>query len=210
MNRFIYIGLFTFFLLYWLATFFFMMPKNPLNLTAQRSREVFQTNFFQRWSFFAPPPDYNQKVYIIFNNKISGKRDYFEIINPINLAKRKTAPFNTYYQIIDYVMASSLINIDGSIRLLQNVFKYKNSFGKSSLNDSLTTQKIVSDIEKTQDFISLTNYAKKVALENDINPSSVTYQIQIMKEMIPQFIDRSSATPKVEISFSSHVLNFKL
>jgi hypothetical protein len=107
-------------------------------------------------------------------------------------------------------MASSLINIDGSIRLLQNVFKYKNSFGKSSLNDSLITQTIVSDIEKTQDFISLTNYAKKVALENDINPSSVTYQIQIMKEMIPQFIDRSSATPKVEISFSSHVLNFKL
>ncbi len=211
MKVYIYKILFLLFCAYWLITLFFILPKNPLNLSVQKERDYFQANFFQRWSFFAPPPNYNQRVYFVYENKLTLKKDIFEIIKPILDKKHSTAPFNFYYQILDYVIASSLINIDGNVKLLQDVFNHENSkvLNKKLLSDSVITQKLVSDIEKTTDFVTLSNYAKKIATENNLDIKNTSYQIQISKITMPQFVDRYlPAANKEEISFSSHFLNF--
>ncbi len=198
------------FCIYWTFTLFFIMPKNPLNLSVQKERDFFQANFFQRWSFFAPPPNYNQRVYFVYKNKLTSKKDIFEVIKPILDKKHSTAPFNFYYQTLDYILASSLINIEGNVRLLQDVLTHENfkATNNLKLSDSIVTQKIVSDIEKTTDFKTLAKYAKKIALENKIYILNCTYKIKISKKYIPQFIDRNIDTGKEEISFSSHFLEF--
>ena len=63
-------------------------------------------------------------------------------------------------------------------------------------------------IEKTPDFATLLNYAKKIARENNLDPEKIAYKIQLSKIGIPQFVDRNGATGKEEITFSSHYLNF--
>lgn len=203
----IYISLFFLFCCYWLVTIFFVVPSNPLNISADNGREIFNTHFFQRWSFFAPPPTYNQRVYIVFKNKSTKSKEVFEVIAPIVNAKHDKAPFNEYYQKLDYILASSLINIEGNIKLLHDVFASKSMQSLLKSKDTSIDERIIYDIEKTSDFRTLVKYAGKIADENRINKNEVSCQIIITKVFIPQFIDRKSHKGKEEISFSSHPLN---
>lgn len=172
------------------------------------NKDFFQTNFFQRWAFFAPPPTYNQRVYIVFKNKTTNYKNIFEIVAPLVKAKHDKAPFNANYQLYDYIIASSLIKIDDNLKLLQDVFNYENLKAKNKIGDSARVEKLVHDIENTSDFRTLASYSKKIALENGININDVYYQIQISKINIPQFADRKTNNAKEEIVFSSHSLNF--
>ncbi len=200
----VYIFLFSLFCCYWLATIFFVAPPNPLNISADNARELFNTHFFQRWSFFAPPPTYNQRVYIVFRNKRTKGKEVFEIIAPIVSAKHQKAPFNEYYQKMDYILASSLINIEGNVKLLHDVFASKSMQSQFRGMDTSIKERIVHDIEKTSDFRTLVKYAGKIARENRIDKNDVSCQIIITKVHIPQFVDRRLKKGKEEISFSSH------
>jgi len=203
----IYISLFLLFCAYWLTTIFFVAPSNPLNISADNGREIFNTHFFQRWSFFAPPPTYNQRVYIVFKNKSTKSKDVFEVLAPIVNAKHDHAPFNEYHQKMDYILASSLINIEGNVKLLHDVFANKSMQSLFSGKDTTVDERIIYDIEKTSDFKTLIKYAWKIAAENGINKNDVSCQIIITKVYIPQFVDRKLQKGKEEISFSSHPLN---
>lgn len=187
---------FVIYVLYWVITFLFVMPNNPINLGSQKANEIFHANFFQRWAFFAPPPFYNQRVYIIFQNKITQKKDVFEILQPILEAKSQKAPFNTGQQIQDYIFSSSLINTEGNIRVLQDIFKNQNAKTDQRFPDSVITEKLVLEIEKTKDFKTLTNYSKIIAQNNGINFKDVFYQIKVVNIYMPQFIDRNSKDRK--------------
>ena len=191
-----------------MTTLFFISPNNPINLSTKGSREYFQANFFQRWAFFAPPPTYNQRVYIVFKDKNTQAKNVFEILAPILNEKHKNAPFNSSYQLVDYIIASSLINIDENLKLLQDVFDHENLQSKDKVGDSMRVEKLVNEIEKTSDFRTLSNYSKKIAEENGINTKDVYYQIQVSKIMISQFADREIKQGKEEITFSSHLLTF--
>jgi hypothetical protein len=186
------------------------MPQNPLNLNLQKGKDFFQANFYQRWAFFAPPPTYNQRLYFIFKNNNTTNIEVFEVLKPILIKKQNTAPFNFYYQTVDYILASSLINIDGNVRTLQQIFNYEKTKLSPNLQpqDSLLSQNIVSTVEKTTDFLTLCNYAKKIAINNGIEFKNSYYQIQISKINMPQFIDRNSRKGKEEITFSSHFFKF--
>ena len=134
-------------------------------------------------------------------------KDVFEVIAPIVNAKHDKAPFNEYYQKLDYILASSLINIEGNVKLLHDVFANKTMQSLLKGKDTSVSERIIYDIEKTSDFRTLIKYARKIADENRINKNDVSCQIIITKVNIPQFIDRKSQKGKEEISFSSHPLN---
>lgn len=209
MKRILYGLAFIFFMVYWVITLFFVSPNNPLNLSTQKFKNSFQANFFQRWAFFAPPPTFNQRVYIVLKNKSTQQKEGFEALSPILKSKSQKAPFNSTQQIFDYIFASSLINIEGHIRILQDVFNNQNSKADFKVSDSLKTESLVNEIEKTSDFKTLLNYSKIITQNNGINPREVVCQIQIFNIYTPQFIDRNLKNKKEEIMFSSHFLNFE-
>lgn len=196
------------FIAYWVITFFFVMPNNPLNLDSIKGKEVFQTNFFQRWAFFAPPPTFNERVYIVFKNEISLHTDVFEALEPILKAKSEKVPFNTHQQLLDYIFASTISNIEGNIRVFKEISNIEKSKDNSLKSDSVTLDKLVKNIETTSDFKTLKNYAKIIAKNNNINTDLVSFQIQVVRIYIPQFVDRNLTEQKSEIMFSSHFLKF--
>ena len=66
---------------YWGATFFFTMPDNYLKIKALAYDKVFQSIFYQQWSFFAPPPTYNDFLYFEFADTLSGEVQTFEVLS---------------------------------------------------------------------------------------------------------------------------------
>lgn len=185
------------------------MPKNPLNITSQNTKDLFESNLFQRWSFFAPPPTFNERVYFAYKSTEYKKIDFYEILVPVLEKKSKAIPFNTYEQIQDYILASTLSNIETNMRTYQDVLNYTNNQAVVKVSDSLISNKIVEEIEKTNDFKTLINYAKLIAEKNNIDINKYSLQIQIHKISIPQFIDRYSKTRKEEVIFSSNFHNLK-
>lgn len=189
-------------------TMFFIFPNNPLNITLMCEKQIFETNFFQRWSFFAPPPNFNERVYIILKDQKSNQKNIYEIIEPILNLKSAKVPFNGQEQIYDYILSSTITNIEQNLRSFQEIFNSANQNKKIITADSINTENLVFEIEKTEEFKTLTNYAKKVAFDNQLDIKKISYQIQIVKNSIPQFIDRRDKTQKSQVIFSSHFLNF--
>lgn len=194
------------FCIYWIVTIFFLLPDNPLSLKTATARSIFNTDFFQRWAFFAPPPNSNDRIYIIFQNKNTLAKDVFEVLSPL-IEKRTRNPFNTHYATLDYVLSSTVIDIENDVRFLGNYFEYKNSVSKNKLTDSLIQTMIISEVEKSSDFKTLLNYAKTIATSKHINVKDVFCQLQISKIFIPQYIDRNNKTRKEQVSFRSNLLS---
>jgi len=178
-----------------------MLPKNPISINGYKINNVFQTLFFQNWSFFAPPPKYNQHIYIVVKQKKSIK-DIYEIVTPIVSNKSKLAPINNKFQILDYIIASSVINIDANIRMYKDLVAHN----YPKVEDSINTLYVINQIEKTNDFKSLVKYASIIIKNQKFNLNNIEFQIQMEREYLPQFADRYSNARKREITFSSHFI----
>ncbi len=197
------------FIIYWLVTFFFVFPKNPLNVSVTSGKDFFHANFFQTWGFFAPPPNFNERVYLVTTARKDSSVDIAELLDPVFAGKHNKAPFNSYHQAIDYIMASSLAGIDSDVRMLYNIINYEKEFAGKAITDSLAKDSIIKTIEQSSAFKTLVNYARKSLLEKNIDPASVYFQIKIVRRMSPQFVDRfTKKMPEEEITFASHALNF--
>ncbi|WP_212005183.1 hypothetical protein [Chitinophaga sp. HK235] len=192
---------------YWIITLFFIFPPNPLNISLDNMNNQFQSVFFQRWAFFAPPPKYNSRIYIVFIEKATSNKSVFEVLEPILRKKHNNAPFNTSAQIMDYIFASSLIGIDDKLKTMQDAYKGKEFQTRHNLSDSLITDRIITQIENSTDFITLRNYALKIASEQNINIEKTSYQIQITRINLAQFVDRMSAKREEKVIFSSHIFS---
>lgn len=192
---------------YWAVTLFFIFPPNPLNIGLSNMNDRFQSVFFQRWAFFAPPPKYNSRAYIVFIDNRSAEKHVFEILEPILRKKHANAPFNTSAQIMDYIFSSSLISVDENLKTMQDAYKQKDFQEQHHLSDSVLTDRMISQIEQLPDFVTLRNYAMKIAGEQNMNLRGMSYQIQITRIDLPQFVDRKSSKPNEKVIFSSHIFS---
>ncbi len=197
------------FIIYWVITFFFVFPKNPLNVSVTSGKEFFHANFFQTWGFFAPPPNFNERIYLVTTDKKDSSVSISEFLEPIFAGKHNKAPFNSYHQAMDYIMASSLAGIESNVRMLYNIMNYEKEFAGKTVTDSLAKDSIIKTIEQSSDFKTLVNYGRKSLLEKKIDPASVNFRIKIVRSIAPQFVDRfKKKMLEEEITFASHTLNF--
>lgn len=61
----LYLAVFVF-TFYWFITLTFVSPKNYITIKLYEEEQFFNTFFFQKWSFFAPPPKHNDRLYFEF------------------------------------------------------------------------------------------------------------------------------------------------
>ncbi len=52
------------FSIYWSLTLIFTSPSNFINISLLEYSYVFETFFFQKWAFFAPPPNSNDRFLV--------------------------------------------------------------------------------------------------------------------------------------------------
>lgn len=179
------------FLFYGIATLIFSSPDNFLNISLIEYNQKFNTFFYQRWGFFAPPPQSDDRLYYVFEKKIN-KNDVivFEVIEPLLKQKINNAPFNGKEDLVDYLISNSIYLITDGIRTVRQTFEYDAKLKNKVIDQLELTRKVNKVIEVTEPFKTLMNYSKKVALNNKLKYSEYNVYLKISQKKIPKFIDR--------------------
>jgi len=181
------------FVFYWMTTLIFVSPKNYLNINLLEYSDLFNSFFYQKWGFFAPPPKTNERLYYTFENKFNSKDiQIFEVIEPITKAKSENNPFNTEEDLLDYVLSNSINNIRETVINTSEFIKYQ----EKKLNKKFTElekEKIYdSEIDNSSRFKTLKNYSKNVAIKNNININNYNIKFTISLIEIAPFSERNN------------------
>jgi len=173
------------------------MPDNYFTITYEKQKYLFHCVFFQKWSFFAPPPESDNRIYFVIRDKSSKNAiAAFEILKKLEDLKHKKAPFNQEETVIDYLISSSAINLTDAQReeILFSKYLYpdsSDSFHREVFSKSVSTGAICKEQMQT-----LKNYAKIVCNKNKINPTKVEFKVLLTNVDIPEFKDRNKTVKK--------------
>jgi NDP-sugar pyrophosphorylase family protein len=113
--------IFLVFTAYWMITLLYCSPENYVKIKSAGMLAKFESVFYQRWSFFAPPADFNFRLYFEYNDKDSMRLSVYEILKPLARQKQLAAPFNAKEQFIDYIINSSVLEVN---EILVTYFKH--------------------------------------------------------------------------------------
>ncbi|WP_396147937.1 hypothetical protein [Flavobacterium sp.] len=179
------------FLFYGIATVVFSTPDNYINISLIEYNEKFNTFFYQRWGFFAPPPQSNDRLYYVFEKKTNkAEIIVYEVIEPLLKQKCSKAPFNGNEDLVDYLISNSIYLITDGIRAVRESFEYDAKLKNKKVDEFELTKKVNKVIETTKPFMTLLNYSKKVALNNKLEYADYNVYLKITQKKIPKFIDR--------------------
>jgi len=192
-------GILGIFSAYWLATAFFTLPDNHLNLSLFEESQSFQLFFFQKWGFFAPPPNSNERTYYTFLKKDEKEHKTFEIVEPITKKKKEDAPFNWKANTIDYVISNSINGINEILYDAQQMRDYEITNVDTSKIEKNYDQFAKNIVQDSPQFQTLVKYAEIVAAKNGINRNDYDLTILITKKEIPKFYKRFEENNNSEI-----------
>jgi|GEM_PF-2336777 len=106
---------------YALTTLLYVSPQNPLRIYFDEELLAFEKWGYQKWTFFAPPPKSNDRLYIAFSPK-SGEGETVEVLEGIYARKQHDNPYNTKSQVVDYAVSGFTSQISDMMR---EVFRYR-------------------------------------------------------------------------------------
>ncbi len=176
---------------YFLPTFIYNLPKNPIKIYNPIFSNFFDVFLQQRWDFFAPPPQANNKLYFSYFDKKFNKIGTFEVLSPIVKTKKQTLPFNTKAETLDYIINGQINDILFSIVDKNNELKYKLKENEESENFKLARLEVLKNLNNSTSFKTLINFSKIVKKQNIKKQEDVKYfKIIIMEEKINKFVDR--------------------
>jgi len=120
-----------FFVFYWLVTVLYNLPSNPIKIKISNLLYDFELVFAQKWSFFAPPPQSNNKLYYSFFNEDKELIDSFEVLEIIFKEKKDKLPFNIKEEITDYVISGSVNQLFNVIIHTRDKLKFEDNNQKN-------------------------------------------------------------------------------
>jgi hypothetical protein len=106
---------------YVLITLLYVSPSNPLRIAFDSALRDFETWGFQKWTFFAPPPTGNDRLYFAFSPR-EGSGSTYEVLEDIYRRKQEDHPFNERTEVVDYVVSGTASQITD---LMNEVNRYK-------------------------------------------------------------------------------------
>ncbi|MBT8243894.1 hypothetical protein [Winogradskyella sp.] len=191
----------TVFVLYWLCTIVFVSPKNYITISLYEQEQFFNTFFFQKWGFFAPPPKHNDRLYFKFESKKDSTKFFlYEVIEPLQKRKSKKAPFNSSEDILDYILSSTILSITDGLIAVNESIDYK-KITNDSLNNNIDLSKKIEEgkkyIQTLPSFQTLKNYGVFIARKHNVNNiSEYNMTIEIIQVEMPKFADRDKLYDK--------------
>lgn len=184
----LFVGLF---FLYGITTIIFVVPDNYLSINFVKYSNTFNLFFYQKWGFFAPPPNNNDRLYYEFKNKNNiNDIKVFEVIEPILVSKSETVPFNTKYDVLDYLLSNSLHTIGEEMIRIRKMLLLTATKEKNQITEEEIYTKTKNILTYTNAYKTLINYSKYVAKSNSINCKNYNIKIKFTQIAIPKFINR--------------------
>lgn len=203
---------FTIFLFYWFITIFFTIPENYLQIKSLKYEKMFSSLFYQKWSFFAPPPNYNERLYYKFISKDNKDTLTVEVLEQLNLKRKKKYLMNDNLSIVDYILSNSLSNITDIIREEYKIYDSKNcsSLNKKDCFDSFIKY-FEKDLYSLNEINTLKNYGLQILrLQQDKGEKYNKFKILLTHIPINKFNNRFSTTKNNEVFiFSTKNYNSK-
>ncbi|SED18592.1 hypothetical protein SAMN04489761_4550 [Tenacibaculum sp. MAR_2009_124] len=184
---------------YWLMTFFFNAPDNYIKIQFFQEGDAFNKFFYQKWGFFAPPPQFDEKLYcLILSKKDTSEVKSFELMQAIIKEKVDKAPFNNKADVLDYILSNSCISINNQIVELKDRVEYLEKKRKLEAfeKDSILNR----GLEVTSYYKVLKNYVQEVARKKNVNSKDYLVSFMITNTPIPKFVNRNKDSVNVEES----------
>ena len=183
------------FSIYWFCTIIYVLPNSYIRVKSNSLVNHMNVLVSQSWNFFAPPPDFNLRLYYRFTDQYK-KPHYFEAIQNIVTEKKKMAPFNASEEFLDYVISGSASSI---LEQKTNFFNYYNFTIKdsSTVFYSDTSNKTVNaGYLENAAYLTLINYSKLVKEKNLSKLKIISCKFIITGIDIPKFADRNKPNTK--------------
>jgi len=187
--RFKFILVFFAFTTYWSATILFILPENYITISLLPYKKAFDTVFFQKWGFFAPPPKYNDRLYYTYFDK-SGNSSTYEVLEPLAKKKSTSSPFNADIELIEYIISNSLNAINGNLHEVFKKNKATTFIETSTLSDKQLDSLNRLIITSSYSYQSIVNYGKYIHEDLDLQHTSNYMIISFGRKNIPKFVNR--------------------
>ena len=173
---------------YWFLTVAYILPNNYLKAVLAPALNRFQLLFYQRWEFFAPPPEFNYRLYAIARRAGPEQSTVsLDLMSEVIERKRLSAPFNDAENAIDYLLFGAIYSIDG---ILSEAFSAAKKTHPDRSDDVCMemARTALHDLEESDPSIrSLRNYAR-LALERHFRQADiVSFHLRITRLAIPKF-----------------------
>lgn len=191
--------------IYCSMTIFFTLPENYLLIKSDKFEKIFSSVLYQRWSFFAPPPKANDRIYFRFVD--SKKRDTIsmEILKPLSISRKKQFPFNSDVTVLDYILSNNLTLITDELRDNYSVFKLDN---KNKDDYERFFKKHILILQEKKEMRTLLNYGLKILSNSKKNNNIDKVTIIATEELVTKFSERNSKKKKQEnIVFKTNFYN---
>lgn len=203
---------FLLFLSYWIITITFSFPESSVVVAENyHAYKKFQTVFYQKWSFFAPPPTYNMRLHYIFKSK-AGIHDV-EVLENINNKVKEKYLLNDTYANASWLLFANVDNIIQSMGKLHNSFKNidPNLSKATDSSDSSEYNYVRQALQNTGSMQILIHYANTIAKEMNLHEG---YKVQVLISRIDiiKYGDRNKLNinkGKEKIMFASNFYIYK-
>jgi hypothetical protein len=182
------------FSLYFAVTLFFNFPEDSVVIGENfKGYLKFQTFLFQKWSFFAPPPESNKRAYFEFTvDRKNGKTDVYEIelFEKFGENLKEQYLFNDVVANTDWILFNYVESITDQARTNYKLYQSKNNCQDS---DSECYRKYYIEYNKklrtTKQMKFLTAHAKALARKAKI-PREAKFRLKIYELPIPRYHQR--------------------
>jgi len=190
MFQIIILGIFT---VWWCSNFFFNLPDSSLPIVQNFNLyKKWDGLFYQRWGFFAPPPDYDDRLYYVYADlKDSTKVTAYEVFENIHIKRKKLYPFDDELSTLDYILHNLASPIGDLIREGYDIHKIHHNCDSLEENSGCFQKYIGNardDFNNSPNLTSLMKHAKIIAGLKNIKNTKV--QIILGAIELPKFKDR--------------------
>ena len=188
---------------YWVATLIYVLPNNYLRIQADALISLMDVVIYQKWSFFAPPPQYDLRLYYVFKNA-NGNIYTFEVISNIVSEKKRKAPFNTSEEFLDYVISGASNHV---VDLKSEYMEYAKFLNKDSSDVfcyNYATNKINEEFANINAVKTIRNYSEFVINKNLLKKDITSMKFIVTGLALPKFSDRFNLKREETKYFESH------
>lgn len=184
---------------YAFITVLYVTPNNPLRIRFDDQLLVFEKWAYQKWSFFAPPPLYNDRLYFAFSPRV-GEGKTVEVLEGIYARKQQDSPVNIRAQVVDYVISGTARQISDLIR---EIYRYREvnallDADPAVLDDLAKSALEPGQVEYGASVRLLLRYAALVAADQKIEPEGLKCQIVLANKPLRPFSQRFNLDYPIE------------
>ena len=187
------------FIFWWGVILFFNLPESSLPIAENYSLyKTWNVIFFKRWEFFAPPPNYDDRLYYVYTDlKKPENITNYEVFKTLHKKRKKGYFFNNRLSNLDQTLHSISTSTTDLIKKNYEIYKFQQNCD-TALNNSDCFQKYVekvsTDFHETQNLTILIKHAKEIAILKSITDAKV--QIILSAKELPKFKDRHKIDAK--------------